>query len=634
MSFLGGDFRYFWIENIGEFSSFPSAWDTSLNTGIGKSALSTLWINSYLNFTASFNSIGFSWEIIGVLFWILPAVVLSFITPILLARYILEDKSKTTILSGIIYSTNTYFLMVLTGGQMGVSLAYSLAPLVLLRFIRILKDPTIKNASISGLVLGMQILFDPRLVYLTLFAFFLYGAFNFSTFIRIIKSSLLVFLLPFLIAIFLHSYWVLPLILTRSSSLPSGFTSVQSFIFFSFADFSHSLSLLHPNWPENIFGKTYFLSPEFLLLPFIAFSSLLFTKKKNLIFLCFLALIGVFLAKGVNQPFGQVNELLFQYFPGLIMFRDPTKFYILIALSYSMLIPFTISELTIFTCSKLKIKNEKSQFKIQSLFFLFSTFSLLFLISSHWGELREKLRPREVPKEYDQLKDFLVSQSEFFRTLWIPEWQRFGYFSNLHPAIGRREIFEGNAKNQIEKLNRENAENFLSKLSVKYVIIPFDSEGEIFLNDRKYDSRQYKETVNSLRKITWFSEVKGFDKMRIFEVMNPKDHFWSPSRKLSIHYKFLSPTEYKVQIQNAKKGDLLVFSENFDKNWVAESSKFKVQSSRFVDMLNSFILPESGSYELTVYYSPQGYVEVGMFTSVATLLGVLSLLIFGKRSKK
>ncbi len=48
--------------------------------------------------------------------------------------------------------------------------------------------------------------------------------------------------------------------------------------FLSFADFSHTLAFLHPNWPENLFGKVYFLQPEFLLLPVIAFSALFFVK--------------------------------------------------------------------------------------------------------------------------------------------------------------------------------------------------------------------------------------------------------------------------------------------------------------------------------------------------------------------
>ena len=37
----------------------------------------------------------------------------------------------------------------------------------------------------------------------------------------------------------------------------------------------HALSLLHPNWPENLFGKVYFLQPEFLILPILAFSAFL-----------------------------------------------------------------------------------------------------------------------------------------------------------------------------------------------------------------------------------------------------------------------------------------------------------------------------------------------------------------------
>ena len=84
------------------------------------------------------------------------------------------------------------------------------------------------------------------------------------------------------IAVLLNLYWVLPLLMLKENTLDalgSAYTTVGALRFFSFADFSHSLSLLHPNWPENLFGKTYFLQPEFLLLPMLAFSSLLFVKS-------------------------------------------------------------------------------------------------------------------------------------------------------------------------------------------------------------------------------------------------------------------------------------------------------------------------------------------------------------------
>ncbi len=179
MFFLGGDFRFFYPENIKDFVGLPSAWDSSLNTGLGQSQLSSLWITSYFNFTAFFSKLGLSWNLIQLFFWIIPALLISFFSSFCLFKTLFKFKIQYSVLAGIIYTVNTYFLMILTGGQLGVSLSYSIAPLVLLRFIKLVERPSLKNAIISGLVLGFQTIFDPRIVYVTLVAVFLYFVFNF-----------------------------------------------------------------------------------------------------------------------------------------------------------------------------------------------------------------------------------------------------------------------------------------------------------------------------------------------------------------------------------------------------------------------------------------------------------------------
>jgi hypothetical protein len=200
-----------------------------------------------------------------------------------------------------------------------------------------------------------------------------------------------------------------------------------------------------------------------------------------------------------------------------------------------------------------------------------------------------------------------------------------------HPAIGREELFKGDYKKQIKQLGK--SEDLLRNLSIKYVIVPYDSNGEIFLDDRRYDERQYKEALQSIREVDWLSEVEGFEKIAVFKVGNPKDRFWSLSPKLEIEYGSIKPTEYKVRVQDAKEGDLLVFSEGFDKNWMARGPEFGVRSSK-LDSLNSFRLPKSGDYTLRVSYEPQEYVEAGLWVSLATLLASLVYILFGKRLKK
>lgn len=274
------------------------------------------------------------------------------------------------------------------------------------------------------------------------------------------------------------------------------------------------------------------------------------------------------------------------------------------------------------------------------LFIIFSYF-LILLKPVILGELDGTFKNNSVPEDYIKLERFLSSGEDFYRTLWILDLQRFGFHSNRNPAISASLLFKSsNLPEILDKVGAEEAQELLEDLAVKYVIVPYDSEGEIFLTDRKYDETKYRNTTSELRGISWLRELSGFGKVAVFETENSKDHFWSPSSDLRINYSFINPTEYSVRVKNARKRDVLVFSEGFDKNWTAGNSKFKIQSSprklseQSEIRLNSFTLPESGNYELKVYYEPQKYVEAGLWVSGFTLLASVGYLLFGKKLKK
>jgi len=81
-----------------------------------------------------------------------------------------------------------------------------------------------------------------------------------------------------------------------------------------------------------------------LILPGIAFAALLIRRKSPLIvFFSLTAIIGVFLAKGLNPPFESLYENAFLSYSPFQAFREPyVKFGLLIALSYGVLIGETL----------------------------------------------------------------------------------------------------------------------------------------------------------------------------------------------------------------------------------------------------------------------------------------------------
>lgn len=283
---------------------------------------------------------------------------------------------------------------------------------------------------------------------------------------------------------------------------------------------------------------------------------------------------------------------------------------------------------------------------------------LLFLIKpAILGQLGGTFKSSSVPSDYVKLEKFLVGQKQFSRTFWVPTTQRFGYYSPTHPEISGEDFFGvASVSGVLDELTnnrlpreqsslamtdggRSSREKMLQEAGVKYVIVPYDSEGEIFLKDRKYDEKLYQQIVASVSAVPWLTRVPGFGKIAVFEVPNPKGHFYidgcglrvTGCRVSSIH--MINPTKYEVTVNNVQKGDRLVFSEGYDRYWVArpkmQDARSKMQESSLYDgRFNSFVLPQSGSYTLTIYYTPQNYVNIGLWISgiTALVLGVSLIL--------
>jgi hypothetical protein len=626
---VGGDWKFFWPENLKEILSYSSVWDSSLNTGIGKDSLSILWLNSYLAYFSHFLTqiLNIPWNIAEKLIFFWPIILISFFSAFFLSRTFVKDI-LLNILSGVIYLLNTYALMIFSGGQVGVALAYAIAPFILSRFIKLIDKQAsdFRSSLIAGLALSIQILFDPRIAILSMIMVFIYFLFNCR---QLIKNIFIVFIFPFIVVVFLHMFWILPIIVSNINPIATAFgnSGVSSgFVkFLSFASFENAISLLHPNWPENIFGKIGFMKSEFILIPILAFSSLLFVRSRKILSFIFLGILGAFLAKGSNPPFGGIYAWLTDNVGLFVAYRDPTKWYIFITIAYSILIPLSLWSISKWISKKWKLSNVPV--------IVFVVYFLFLLQPLFLGQVKGTFIQHKMPQEYDQLRTFISEQPEFFRTLWIPSVQRFGFFSNNHPAISGEELLRSSDPNKIIQFISKN-EVVLQDLGIKYIIVPFDSEGEIFLKNRKYDNKQYRDAVIKLEKISFLKETRVFDKITVFELIGSKDHFWINSQdSSSLTYFKIDPTEYRVNVENAKKGDSLVFSEGFSPNWNAELADYSLKSISFDGKLNSFILPKDGSYFLKISYLPAEWGKIGAYISFSSL-AVILIFLFASRLKK
>lgn len=635
-----GDWIYRFPQSILEFNFYPYAWSTNLNNGFGSNGVFLLPLNTYFSAGTGilFAYLGIPWVLIEKIMWFWPFIFISALGSfIFFKRFFVNDITLSAV-SSLIFTVNTYSFMVTGGGQLGVGMGYSMIPLVFYGFLGILEDIQDKKkilfiSILTGVLFSIQIIFDLRIAYVTIIFVGIYYLLSIATDgLQQLKKSFFWFaVVPAVVAFFINFFWVIPFVISGRNPLNefgAQYSGTNIVEFLSFAKIENAISILHPNWPENLFGKVYFMRPEFILLPILAFGALVFIKKdkyrKNVIVFSLIALLAAFLVKGTNEPFGTFYTWAFGTVPGFQMFRDPTKWYGLVIFSFSLLIPFTL-----FVLSKLKPKITSLK---NLLVIIFVIFWVITVRQAFMGDIKGTLAPKNSPQQYLDLAKFLGSQDDFFRTLWVPGFHQYSYFSNNHPEISAEDYFSFHTPDKIAGKIQGNLQA-LADGGIKYVIIPDDTEGRIFTDDRKYDENKYKKTVQSLRKVYGLKEVATFSGIMVFSVPGVRDHFWSSNPSLKIQHKVINPTKFLLEITNAKKGDRVVFSESYDPGWYMKGSKFQIQSSQYKNKLNSFVIPEVGNYELEVYYKPQALVDKTLIVSVGSLIFIFAVLVWLKFKK-
>ncbi|MEX2007362.1 MAG: hypothetical protein WD992_01175 [Candidatus Levyibacteriota bacterium] len=512
-----GDWPYLYMENIEAFRWFPDA--------------PFLWLEPYYNLTAKIGSHLFSlpWEVTEKIFWFYPFLVIGTVSSFIFVKLILSKLGIKkyidffTFLGSSIFMLNTYVLMITGGGQMGVAMAYALSPFVLYLYFRILENKIIglKNLLIFSLASAFQLMFDPRIFTVTLVLLILFFLVTTISDKTISYKTLKKLAFVNVLAIVLNLFWILPNLLHFGDFVEAAREADATFL--SFASFSNSISLLHPNWPENIFGKIGFMKPEYLLIPIVSFMNLFYLNSKNkryitlILSLSLLALLGAFFSKGTNDPFGGLY-LFMSNLPGGSLFRDPTKFYLWICISYSILFP-----LGLYNLLSTFFKNRK----LLGIFFLASAvFYLSFLIKpALYRDLTGTFSPHAITDDYVNLKKFLVAQEEEAAILWFPKRQRFGFASSTTPAFNAGEIIESAWNSPLlNNFTKVETRKLLKEYDVKYVIVPYDVQGEMFLTDRKYDENVRKNIIGKMENTSWLVPVENekgeseFGKITVFRI--------------------------------------------------------------------------------------------------------------------
>ncbi len=268
---------------------------------------------------------------------------------------------------------------------------------------------------------------------------------------------------------------------------------------------------------------------------------------------------------------------------------------------------------------------------IPQLFIVIIIGYLLFLIRpALFQQLGGTFQTHRVPLEYTTLGKFLASQTSFGRVMWLPSPSRYASYSIAHPVVSAYDFYHvASVAAVLQELQKDDAQEKLQQSSIRYFVIPSDVNGEIFINDRKYDDKLYHQTVTVVKKISWLTEIQGFGNLHVFSLSSSHDHFWM-TNDLTAHvsYTFINPTKYQLTFVGVKKGDNVIFTDMYDTHWQLQTPYGLIQPTPFDKKLNSFVLLQNGSYAAILSYTPQKWVDMGMWVSGIALFIIFSYLLY------
>ena len=502
----------------------PRVWFSRGSVGLGGYSVFTLWSWPMDFIAGALSNLGFTFGILERVMFVIPTLLVGIYGIWNLLRDFGLSKTSRSVAS-FFYLSTTYLLLLIDGGQLNIGLAYAWFPIAYYLFIKSIGGK-LENKIIAGFGLWTLGFFDIRFIYVLgalLILRFFYG------FIFLNKKEWGNWILEWIKSGFLagiifgtlNAYWILPLVkYPLSGSRIADLTKNSNL---DFTQLKNSIFLLQPHWYENIFGKIAPFRKEFLLVPILAFlAPVLKRKNREVWFWTLIAIASVFLTKGANPPLPGVYPWLFTHVPGFSLFRDSTKFFFLVAFSYSVLIAFVVEEIT------------KRFSKLKVVFPLLIILYLLFLIRPvYLGQMTGTFSDPRYGKEYASLSKVFEEDKVFGRILWIPSRTPLGYASRTHGSLEASRLeslrpFEIATVGTYETQNFIREGNYMGELfditGIKYVAYPYFDPKRDDMSQEKVD--YYNIFLEQIGNLPWIGQKISDLPIPVFETKKSEDKFF------------------------------------------------------------------------------------------------------------
>lgn len=464
-----------------------------------------------------------------------------------------------------------------------------------------------------------------------------------ATIKTLVKNILFIIVIPLLA----NTFWILPFAMNHI--ITSNVYFQRGLFGDSFLKIQNSLTLYHPFWTgtkPSIF--------EVQPIPFYMWSIPIlailgvYLNRKNLAFLMYggLALIGIFLTKQSDIPFPHAYQWLYGNLPGFNTFREASKFFSIIALSYSVLIAALFAKLI----QNAHSFNNKIKLAIVSVWILCLIGTLLTpLISESIDTLH---LGRIIPGDYINYKADVKESNSIDRSLWVPKTSRWTYTSPEHMAINYTDLlpdtFIDPKKNQMDFITSKSFESVLSDTAITHIIVPLEdiANNDNFFTD--YDSRD--SIISRLNSLNYLEKIHtSYSHLVVYKFLHPSDIIearTSNGDKIAITYSILHPYEYKIDIPLQDNSIEITARTTYNPDWHIYTAgnherPLEERHNESPNHVQKFYINKGdlrttatdGIAHLSLYLALQKYVVYGLiitlFTvTIVTLLLAVSILTF------
>lgn len=606
---------------------------------------------SYFDFGAQnvqvyFNALFILWGLAGSyivaskVLVLIPVAIFSLLSPYLLIKYLINSK-RAAFIGALSFAFSTT-LLYKELSHLFLALSFSLQPLVLLFFIKFLKKQSSFNLIKFVVVFNIVAVLEIRMVFVSFLILGIYALYSLEEMMYFFKKKYIALFFVIIISFLLNVFWIAPTFLFETSAISD--IADRGIFGDHLANLFYSITNSYYSWTGHL--ATSFITQPIKIhswvVVFIAFSvlslnlSLLSNKSKNthkyILYFATISLLGIFLCKQSAEPFVSAYSWLYYNFPGFNLFRESSKFFVLIGLGYA----FLISGAYYFLVDS----NQKINNIIKNIIFIILSLVLLInaipLVNKEIGHLFFK---KQEPADYALINNKIESDKDFYRTMWVPRDSRWGRFSNKNPKIGlasilKKELIDFSIVTNSSKVSVEN--NLLTLLkfqyfnsiidsgSIKYVIVPNQDsvndydDFEYYGGSENENIRQWY--IDQLDKLLYLkrSDIKTKD-LVIYENKNYKPYFRTTSSILSydslqninLKYLFSSNTlgrEFDFVVPNTKdlkkfpKQDISLLFENLNINKIKNGKISEVAKSTGK---NSAIYIDTGKREIE-YVNDEG----------------------------